>query len=103
MADVQGGDILACEMIFPHSQFWLNYYIQKINFIYPDSNNEKLRFISIPNGEKYQQGNITPGSIWSRTRSSWDQTSNSLTCKIIFPTYPSSPRDASIKSFIGYS
>ena len=29
MIDVQGDDILALEMIIPHSQFWLNYYIQK--------------------------------------------------------------------------
>ena len=29
MADVQGDDILTREMIYQHSQFWLNYYIQK--------------------------------------------------------------------------
>ena len=51
MADIQGGDILARETNFPHSQFWLNYYILKINFIYPDSYGEKLQFIVIPIGE----------------------------------------------------
>ena len=59
--------------------------------------------IAIPIGEKSQQGNMTPGTIWSRTRSSWDHTSNSLTCKIIFPTYPSSPRNASIARSSGSS
>ena len=29
MADVQGGDLLAHEMISPQSQFWLNNYILK--------------------------------------------------------------------------
>ena len=77
MADVQGGDLLAHEMIFPHSQFWLNYYLlNKSNFIYLDSYGEKLRFIAIPIVAKYQQVHVTPGSIWLRTRSSWDQTSN---------------------------
>ena len=65
IADNQGGDLLACEMIFPHSQFWLSYYILKINYIYPDSYGEKIQFIAIPIGAKYQQVNMTPGSIWS--------------------------------------
>ena len=104
MEDEQGGDLLAREMIFPHSQFWLNYYIpKKLNYIYPDSYDEKLLFIAIPIGAKAQQENMPPVNIWSRTRSSWDQTSNSLTCKIIFPTYPSSPRHASIERYSGYS
>ena len=64
-------------------------HTKKLNYIYPDSYDEKLLFIAIPIGAKYQQGNMTPGNIWSRTRSSWDQTSNSLTCKIISqPTPP---------------
>ena len=86
MSDVQGGDLLAHEMIFPHSQFWLNYNILKINFIYPYSYSEKLQFIAITIGAKYQQGNVTPVSIWSHTLSSWDQKSNSLTWKLSFPT-----------------
>ena len=53
MADVKGGDLLASEMVFPHYQFWLNYYILiKINFSYPDSYDEKLIFIAIPIGAK---------------------------------------------------
>ena len=29
MADVQGGDMLAREIIIPNAQFWPNYYILK--------------------------------------------------------------------------
>ena len=56
----------------------------------------KIQFIAIPIGAKYQQGNVIPWSICLCMHSSWDQTSNSFTWKISFPTYPSSPRDASI-------
>ena len=87
MSDFQGGDILASELSFSTlSVLDKLLHTKKINFIYPDSYNEKLRFIAIPIRSKSQQGNVTPGYIWSRTRSSWDQTSNSLTWKISFPT-----------------
>ena len=77
MSDFQGGDILASEMSFSTlSVLDKLLHTKKINFIYPDSYDEELRFIDIPIGEKSQQGNMTPGSIWSRTHSSWDQTSN---------------------------
>ena len=41
-------------------------------YIYGD----KLQFIDIHIGEKYQQVNATPDSIWSRTRSLWDRMIN---------------------------
>ena len=63
--------------------------------MYPDSYGDKLWFISIHIGSKYQQGNVTPDYIRLGMWSSWNQTSNSLAWKIKLPTYPSSLRDAS--------
>ena len=48
MSDFQGGDILASEMSF---STWSILDELQINFIYPDSYNEKLQFIAIPIGE----------------------------------------------------
>ena len=77
MSDFQGGDILASEMIFSTLSVLAKLLrTKKINNIYPDSYNEKLRFIDIPIRAKSQQGNVTSGSIWSHMRSPWDHTSN---------------------------
>ena len=77
MADVQGGDILASELsISTLSVLDKLLHTKTINNIYPVSYNEKLRFIDIPIRSKSQQGNVTSGSIWSRTHSPWDHTSN---------------------------
>ena len=70
-------------------------HTKTFNFMYPDSYGDKLWFISIHIGSKYQQGNVTPDYIRLGMWSSWNQTSNSLAWKIKLPTYPSSLRDAS--------
>ena len=55
-----------------------------IEYIYSDT----IWFIVIPIGEKLQQGNVTPKSVWSRMCSFWYWTSNLLAWKIIFPASP---------------
>ena len=60
MSDFQGGDILAREMSFSTLSVLAKLlHTKKINNIYPDSYNEKLRFIDIPIRSKSQQGNVT--------------------------------------------
>ena len=71
MSDIQGGDLFANETLFPHSQCWLKYYILKKPTLFTQIPGI-LQFIAIPVGKKYQQGNVTPGSILLHTHSYQD-------------------------------
>ena len=101
MADFQGGDILACETIFPHYQFWLNYYILRNEIYLPRFLQWKTTIYRYSYWRKISIRKFDSRLHLVTHALHLGPDKYPLTWKRSFPTYLSSPRDASITNSSG--